>query len=137
MMFHGSDEQLTAFTGPVCLTSDEHAARAYALRHDGTPSDSGWLHHCAIPATAEIADEDTLLAAASTLGLRPTEDCAAGDYSYVYELADDPRVQQHLAQAGYAGVTYTDQDITGHPHETTVIWDGTQVTITDTELIHE
>jgi|GEM_PF-7127096 len=120
--YHGSQDQITAIDGYICLT-DRRAAEEYALYKDCISADAGWLHIINLDDSARIAGEDDLMAAAGE------------GWDYTYEAADSDTVRAALAAQGFAGVEYGDQTIRGTAHLTTLVWDTSMVAITRTETV--
>ncbi|MGW0039809.1 hypothetical protein [Gordonia sp. NPDC003376] len=123
--FHGTETAITDITWAICLTDDADIAAEYLQGNDGH------LYTVALDDDARLADEDDLIAATDTLGLTRTQGIDAGDWTDLFEAADNAKVQAVLAGQGFAGVTYGDTTYGGVSHKTVLVWDTAAIEITD------
>ncbi|WP_435110190.1 hypothetical protein [Nocardiopsis synnemataformans] len=127
--YHGSQAHITdlSASNDICLVDDPDTATDYAQRE----YDGGHLHTIAVDQSIEIADEDDLRRA--TTQVLPDFDF---HFMPLYRAADDHRVREALAAAGYDAVEYSDQtaDGTGE-HECLRVWNTALLTIKTTEEI--
>jgi hypothetical protein len=94
VLFHGTPATLTGPLSDLCLTQDPAVAAAYLWGAAGTV-------YLVSLAANRVADESDIRAAAEAVGVPDIT-------GYVYDLADDRRVREALAAAGYDVLVYED-----------------------------
>lgn len=129
--YHGTETAITSITWAICLTDDEDIAVEYLQ------GNAGYLYTVDVADEAQIADEDDLIAATVTLGMTRTQGIDAGDWTDLFEAADNPRVRAALTGQGFAGVAYQDTTYQGVTHDTVLVWDVSALHIAESNQVSD